>query len=293
MSTLIKNNKKKLFGWGFLVPYLIFYFMFMIYPAIRTFIISLQEWNLLGGSSWVGLNNYVTMFSDSKFWASFWHTIYFVLLSTPPLVLLVLLFSLVLNMKFPGRKLFQILFFAPYVLNVAVVSSTWEWIFQSEFGLINSYLQSFGLPKIGWLASTSTAMPSVVIATIWWTVGFNMILFLAGLQDIPKYFHEAAKIDGANAFQRFIHITAPLLKRTIFLVVILQVIASFKIFGQVYIMTGGGPHGATRVLVQYVYREAFRYFNMGYASAMAFTLFLIIFIVSITQIILGQRGGMA
>lgn len=292
MSKLLQD-KKKFAALGFLSPYLVFYFMFMVYPAIRTFLLSLQKWELLGGSSWVGLNNYIQMFSDDKFWASFWHTIYFVLLSTPPLVVLGLGLALVLNMKFPGRKFFQILFFAPYVLNVSVISITWEWIFQSEFGLINSYLQSFGLPKISWLARPATAMPSVVIATIWWTVGFNMILFLAGLQDIPRYLYEAAKIDGANIFQRFFHITVPLLKRTIFLVVILQVIASFKIFGQVYIMTGGGPHGSTRVLVQYIYRTAFRYFNMGYASAMAFILFLAIFIVSIFQIILGQKRGMA
>lgn len=290
MNTLIKRNKKLLIGNAFLLPYLIFYLMFVIYPAIKTFIMSLYDWPILGQEVWTGLNNYSNMLADGKFWGSLWHTVYFVLLSTIPLVIIGLILALILNMSFPGKKLFRAIFFAPYLLNVSIISITWKWIFQSEFGLLNYYLEWFGLTRISWLANPDTAMIGIVIATIWWTVGFNMIIFLAGLQEIPNSIYEAAAIDGANLLKSFFYITIPLIKRTISLAIILQIIASFKIFGQVYAMTGGGPYGSTRVLVQYIYETAFRYFDMGYASAIAFTLFLIILIVSIVQIVISQRG---
>lgn len=280
-------------GIWFVVPFVTIYLLFMVYPVVMTFIMSLHEWPLLGDSEWIGFDNYVRMVQDPEFWSGLWHTTYFVILSTIPLVLLGMLLALMMDRPFVGRYVFRGIFFAPHVLNVSVVSIIWRWIFQSEFGLLNLALARFGIEKISWLGDAATAMPSIAIATVWWTVGFNMILFLAGLQEIPKELYESADLDGAGSFKQFWYIKAPLLKRTTFLVVILQIIASFKIFGQVYVMTGGGPHGSTRVLVHHIYRTAFRYFEMGYGSALAFALFVIILIISMLQVRYGRRREMA
>jgi multiple sugar transport system permease protein len=176
------------------------------------------------------------------------------------------------------------MFFCPYVLSVAVMTLIWGFLFNPDQGLIGEAFRLFGAEALAWLTNPNLAMHAIVIATLWWTVGFNMVLFVAGLQDIDPALYEAARIDGAGPLSRFIKITLPSLERTIALVAILQIIASFQIFGQVYIMTRGGPGGTTRVLIQYIYESGFRDFRLGYASAMSIVLFVVMFAVSFLQL---------
>lgn len=244
---------------------------------------SFHEWGIFGYPRYVGVDNYVSLWQDDTFWSSLWHTIYFVILTTPPLVVLGLLLAVGLNIPFKGKALTRGMIFFPYLLTVSITGAIWRWMLQRNYGLVNYYLGRLGFAPLGWLTEASTAMPAVAIATIWWTVGFNVIVFLAALQDIPEQLYEAAKIDGAGGIKSFFKITLPLLKPTMFFVVIMQIIASFQVFGQVFVMTGGGPYGTTRTLVQYLYEQGFRYFRMGYASAMAYVLFLIMLILTLVQ----------
>jgi multiple sugar transport system permease protein len=180
--------------------------------------------------------------------------------------------------------------FFPYLLTVSIVGIVWRWMLQRNYGLVNYYLGKMGIAPLGWLAEARTAMPSIALATIWWTIGFNLVVFLAALQDIPEELYEAARIDGAGPVKSFLRITVPLVRPTTIFVVIMQVIASFQVFGQVFVMTGGGPYGSTRTVVQYLYEQGFRYFRMGYASAIAYVLFFIMFVLTIVQWrVMGRR----
>ncbi len=220
---------------------------------------------------------------DSQFWLAFGNTLAFVLMSTPLIVGVGLLLALAMNRAGKWTGLLRTLFFAPYVLSVAVLTLIWAFLLNPRLGLIGAATEFFGGDPISFLTSTTWAMPAIVFATTWWTVGFNVVLFLAGLQDIDPTLYDAASIDGAGAFAKFWTITLPSLSRTMLLVVVLQIIASFQIFGQVFIMTRGGPNGATRVSIQHIYEAGFRDFELGYASAMSVFLFLVMVIVSAIQ----------
>lgn len=270
-------------GYVFLMPYVVFLLIFLLYPMVKGLYISLHEWNVFGNPEFIGLANYTKLFADDKFWSSLSHTLYFVLLSTIPLVCLSLLFALGLDMPMCLRNALRGMFFFPYLLPVSVVATLWRWILQKEYGLLNYYLNRIGIQAPYWLGDARWAMPSIAITTVWWTIGFNIVIFLAALQDIPQELQDAARIDGANAGKVFWYITLPLLRPTLLFVVVMQVIASFQIFGQVYVMTGGGPYGSTRTIVQYLYEQGFRYFKMGYASAIAYTLFAIMMVFTLIQ----------
>jgi multiple sugar transport system permease protein len=344
-------------GLGFLLPFLVAYAMFMLYPVAQATVLSFFDWDFLDASrrEWIGLSNYRRMFwgtemtwsiermpvmrllglsllvplltawrrgrvprgtaiglgiglvavfgvalgihpgpggrwYDSLFWQSFGNTLLFVALSTPVIVGVGLGLALALNRRSRLTGLLRAMFFAPYVLSVAVLTLIWAFMLNPSLGLVGVVGDWFGATPINVLNSTTWAMPAIVLATLWWTVGFNLVLFLAGLQDIDQQQYEAAAIDGAGPWQVFRNITVPGLQRTIRLVVVLQVIYSFQIFGQVFIMTRGGPDGATRVLIQHVFERGFRDFQLGYASAMSIFLFLVIIVVSVVQFLL-LRGG--
>lgn len=221
--------------------------------------------------------------NDSLFWLSFGNTFFFVLLSTPLIVGFGLLLALALNRAGRWAGVLRTLFFAPYVLSVAVLTLIWAFMLNPQLGIIAPLFEAVGLEPISFLTSTTWAMPAIVITTLWWTVGFNIVLFLAGLQDIEPNLYEAAELDGAGALKRFRNVTMPGLQRTTLLVVVLQVIASFQIFGQVFIMTRGGPNGATRVSIQHIYESAFRDLELGYASAMSVFLFLVMVVFAAIQ----------
>jgi multiple sugar transport system permease protein len=268
----------------FVLPFLVVYFIFQIFPLFQAIVASLYNWDLLTSSmSFTGLNNYSHMFTDPTFWSSLMNTVEFVIFSTPLLIGVGLLFALLLNGTGSSKVFFRTAFFSPYVFSVAITTLIWGFMFNPQKGLLGEFARIIGTEPINWLTDPTYAMPAIIIATLWWTVGFNMVLFLAGLQDIDPSLYESSSLDGATWFQDLIYITLPSLKRTLELVTILQVIMSFQIFGQVYILTKGGPGGTTRVLIQYIYETGFRDHELGYASAMAFVLFLVMAVVSFFQ----------
>jgi multiple sugar transport system permease protein len=268
----------------FLAPFLIVYSLFMLYPIIKGFIISLHDWTLGMDSTFVGLQNYVTMFKDSYFWEALGNTILFVLISTPALIFVGLGIALLVNAGLKGTTFLRSVFFLPYVLSISVIASIWVFILQPYTGLLNTFLHKMGIvEEIFWLGDENLAWVSILLATIWWTVGFNMVLFLAGLQEIPDEYYEAAKMDGANSWKQFISITLPSLKGVMLLTVVLQTINSFKLFGQPYLMTNGGPGTETRALVQYIYEKGFIEQQMGVASSMSYVLFAITIVFAFIQ----------
>jgi multiple sugar transport system permease protein len=277
----------------FLLPFLLFYGLFLLWPIVLQFIDSFRSTGLnsAAGSHFIGLDNYRELFSDSAFWWAVWHTIWFTILTTVPLVILGLVLAVLANRKLPGRWFFRTAFFAPYVLPSAVVALIWIWIFQPSFGLLNGWISDLGgSGDINWLGDKTIAMFAISLATVWWTLGFNFLLYLAGLQSIPPTVYDAAAVDGASGFRTFWHVTLPLLRRTHVLVIALQIIASLKLFDQVYIMTNGGPDNATRSSLLYIFQEGFQEWRIGYASALSVIFFLIVVVASSLQLV-AFRGG--
>ncbi len=287
---MIPGNKDNRDGYLFALPFLIVFVLFMIYPLIHGFYISFFKWDILSTKIFLGLENYKRLFSDSKFYTSLWHTFEFVLITTPILLFLGFIMALFVNSKSPFKKAGENIFFLPYIFSMTVISTLWAWLFQKQYGLFNHLLALINVESIGWLTDPLWAMWSVSFATFWWTAGFNMILLSAGIKQISREIFESAEIDGASYLQRIKRITIPLLKPTIVLCLILQIIASFNVFGQVYVMTGGGPYGKTRVLIQYIYETGFNYFKMGYSAAMSYILFIIILFFSVVINKLGESN---
>jgi len=279
----IPGNKDTRDGIIFALPFLLVYLVFMVFPLGFGLFISFFNWDILSSGAFVGWANYRRLFQDELFFSSLWHTVEFVLITTPVLMVLGFSMALLVTGNSPLRKVSEHVFFIPYILSMTVVGTLWAWLMQRDYGLLNQIVRQLGGESVGWLTNPKQAMWSVGIATYWWTAGFNMILFSAGIKQISKEIYESSQIDGANFLQTLFRITIPLVKPTAALCLILQVIASFNVFGQVYVMTGGGPHGRTRVLTQYIYEAGFRYFKMGYSAAMAYILFLIILVISVIQ----------
>jgi len=267
----------------FSLPFLIVYALFLVVPIFYGIYLSFFDWNVLSGKTFIGFRNFLDAFRDEKFLSSLLHTTQFVLLSTPATIIVGFLMALAVLAPSRLGKTAETVFFMPYIFSITVIGTLWSWLFQKNFGIINQVLVALGLPAVGWLTDPSIAMHSIVIATVWWTAGFNMILFSAGMKQIPDEVYESARLDGAGRLTILTKITIPLLRNTTVLVLILQIIASFKVFGQSYVMTGGGPYGRTRVLVQYIYESGFSYFRMGYASAMSVLLFAIILVIAVLQ----------
>jgi multiple sugar transport system permease protein len=279
----------------FTTPFFVLFVLFLLWPVLSAARTSLFDESLTGASSWAGLDNYSELLRDSNFWAAMWHTAFFTLLSTPPLVLIAFGLALLVSRVARLQWLFRLAFFAPYVLPVSVIVLIWNWLYQPGFGLINSYLTSLGLSEVNWLGQPVVAMISVVIATVWWTVGFNFVLYLAGLQEIPRELYEAAATDGATPAQQTRRITLPLMRSTTMLVVVLQVIASLKVFDQIYLIQVGtaGPQNSTRPAIQYIYESGFTQYRVGYASALSFVFFLVVVAISLALFWLVRAAGRA
>ena len=267
---------------AFLAPFVGLYVLFIIGPAIYGLVMSFFDTSLVkpGLSTFAGLGNYAEALQSADFWSSLWHTIWFTILTTPPLIVLGFVLALLADRVGRGRWFFRLAFFAPFILPSAVMALIWIWIYTPGLGLLENALKSIGLGAPNWLGDPAWAMPSLAISTVWWTLGFNFILYLAGLQDIPTELYEAAAIDGAGPWQQIRSITIPLLARTTTLVAVLQVIASLKVFDQMYIMTAGGPNFSTRSVLQYIYDEGFTNFRVGYASALSMLFFVVVLAVS-------------
>jgi multiple sugar transport system permease protein len=274
-----RSLRRRVAPWLFVLPFFSFYVLFLAYPALRVCYLSLTNSDIAGQGNFVGATNYLTLFQDRDFWASVIHTGYFVLLTViPNTVVGFLLAMLVVRLK--RLRLFVLgCFFLPYILPVSVVYDTAIWVFDTNFGIVNLFLGS----NISWFQDPILAMPMVAAVTVWWTVGLNMLLFIAGLQNIPQEYYEAAALDGAGTFQRFISITCPLIWPVASLVLLLQLILQFKIFDQIYLLTLGGPFNSTVVVLLYMYRQGFQQGHGGYAATIALMLVLIIIVVSLIQ----------
>lgn len=270
----------------FLLPFLVLYLVLKLWPIVYGFWISLHKWSSIGGEpDFVGAQNYQRIFFDPLFWQAFAHTVLFTAIATPSLIALGMGLALVLNRKLPGGNLFRTLFYLPNMLSVSVISLIFVAVLTADnSGLVNNFLGIFGIGPIPFLLNQHTAIPSLASAAVWWTVGFNMLILLAGLQNIPSEVIDASRVDGASGWRQFVWITLPLLRRPLMLVTVLQFIACFQVFGLVDIMTRGGPGGATRSLVYYLFERAFINSQLGYGAALASILFLILFLVSIVQL---------
>lgn len=275
----------------FLAPFLLLYLLFIVGPAIYGLVMSFFHTSLVapGLGEFAGFSNYAEALSSSDFWSALWHTIWFTILTTPPLVVLALVFALLAERARRARWFFRLAFFLPYILPSAVVALIWVWMYTPELGLLSRAVASLGFAEPDWLGDPGFAMVSLAITTVWWTLGFNFVLYLAGLQEIPRELYEASAIDGAGPWQQIRLITVPLLARTTSLVVVLQIIASLKVFDQMYIMTQGGPNFATRSLLQYVFDIGFTDFRSGAAAAASTLFFVVVLGVSAFWLVMTRR----
>lgn len=274
-----------------ITPFTFLYLVFFIFPTLRVFQLSFMEAPLIGAGEYIGVQNYLDLARDTRFWASVQHTFYFVLLTVLPNTALGLVFALMVVRLSRLKSFVLAAFFIPFMLPVSVVTLIWQWLLDSQFGVLQGLFMGLFGERIAVFADPTWAMPSVALITVWWTVGFNMLLFIAGLQGIGKDYYEAASLDGATGLQIFRFVTWPLLWPITALVLTLQLIAQLKIFDQLYLLTGGGPFNSTIVTLQYMYNQAFQSFDGGYASTVAVALFLIILLASVIQIRLLRPGN--
>lgn len=290
---LSPKGRQTLTAFIFIAPFAILYAIFTIIPIFQTFWMSLHRWEIMGTNiQYLGLKNFERLLTvDTQFQQAFGQTIIFVALSIP-IIFVGLLFALMLNRPIKGIGIFRTIFYLPNIMAVTVIGLIWSRVFASDDrGLLNALIINLGGDNIPWLNRGNLATLAVAFTTLWWTVGFSMLIFLAGLQDISKSLYDAAKVDGANSLQQFRYITIPGLQRPIAFLSVLQVIASFQIFGQVDVMTGGGPAGNTRTIVYNIWEVTFQYFQVGYGTAMAVIMLFILITISIIQLGLFRDQG--
>ncbi len=281
----LRQMRKNWSAYLFLAPGMIHFLIFTVFAVGFAFYISFHEWNIIRPEKpFVGLENYLRLFEDRQFIRSVINTFTF-MIGVPLNLISGLAVALLLNTKVRGQALFRTMFYIPVVTPLVVAAIIWKWVYQGDYGLLNYYLLQWGIiqEKIFWLADPNLALPALIVMGIWGGTGATMVIYLAGLQSIPEDFYDAAKVDGANSWQRLIHITIPLLRPTTFFLLITGIIGAFQIFTEVYIMTNGGPLNRTSTIGYYLYVNAFRELDMGYATAMAFVLFAMIFVFTLIQ----------
>jgi len=267
----------------FILPFMAFFLVFIVIPLIHGLLLSLQEWSLLSDPVFVGLDNYIELLDVRRFRAAVQNTFMFAVQSVPLLLVVPLVLALFLNKTFVGQKLAQNAIISPFLIPSSSVLLLWIWMLDSQTGMINQIFKAVGLPGQAWLSRQGSAMGVIVFVTLWWTAGYNIILFLSSLQDLPQDLYEAAAVDGASGWAQFWHITLPLLRNRMLFITTLQIIASFKLFDQVYILTGGGPAGSTRTFAFYLYETGFRDFMFGRAAAVSWYMFIMIAIFGLLQ----------
>ncbi|MGG1662971.1 carbohydrate ABC transporter permease [Brevibacillus sp. NRS-1366] len=296
------KNRKWLDGegrWGLLLvsPYLVHFVVFVVGTSLASLYFSFSDYDILNPPKWTGLDNYEKLFQDPLFYRALWNTVYFTLLYVPAKTFLALLLAVALNQKLKGLKLFRMVHFLPVISSWTVIAYVADAIFNQRIGFANAVLAKFGIAPQSWLIDEGWVIPVLVVVAIWKSVGYMMIIFLAGLQGISSELYEASSIDGANAWQKFWRVTVPMISGTTFLVVILNTIYSFQNFEQIFVMTGGsteagstgGANNASLVLMLLMFRQGFSFFKMGYASAIAWVLFLILLAITLIQFKLQKK----
>jgi multiple sugar transport system permease protein len=274
----------------YLLPTLVGLLLFSAGAVAVSFFMSFTRWDVLSSPEWVWLDNYINLWQSDLFWEVFGNTLYFILLAVPLSVVSSLALALVANTGLRGITFFRTAYFLPVVSSMIAVALVWSWIFNPEYGLLNTLLQLlFGIRGPAWLDSTSWALPAMVIVTVWKGLGYSMVIFLAGLQNIPGDLYAAATIDGAGFWKRFRHITLPMLSPTTFFVLVITLINSFQVFEQTYVLTKGGPANSTLTMSYYIYQNAFQFFQMGKAAALSYVLFALVFGVTLMQFRMQKR----
>ena len=283
-STL--NRQRSIAGFLFVLPAVLFTLAMFIFPLLMTAWMSLHDWPLLGQATFLGLQNYVDMVQDGQFWSSLWFTTQYTLLVTPPIFILAFLLALLVNTALRGIGVFRTIYFIPVVIGLGTSSLLWVWLLNDRVGIVNGLLMDLGLIErpIIWFVDKNLAMFAIIVSIVWKTVGFSMILLLAGMQAIPEELYQAAMVDGANYWQRLTHIMMPLLRSTLALALILSVIGSYLAFDQFYIMTRGGPQNQTITTVYWIFNNSFTYYKLGYGAALSIVLLVILGALSIIQL---------
>ncbi|AYV73916.1 sugar ABC transporter permease [Bacillus circulans] len=276
------RKNANLWGFLFISPQLLGLLFFSLVPLIYAFYLSFTDWSGFGSSSFIGISNYINQINNPDFWKAMVNTIYYMFLVVPIGIALALILAVALN-KVKGKAIYRVFFFMPVVTSSVSVGIIFMWILNGDFGILNELLSYIGITGPHWLTDTKWVIPSIALLSIWWGLGYNMVIFLAGLQGISRSYYEAAEMDGANAIQKFRHITLPLLTPTTFFVTIMTIISSFQVFDQAFVMTNGGPAKASYTIVFHIYDQAFVDFTMGKSAAASMILFVIILIFTLIQ----------
>ncbi|MDI3517304.1 MAG: multiple sugar transport system permease protein [Thermotogota bacterium] len=279
----------------FIGPALILLMVFLIIPIFASLYLSFTDFNVFAMTDWsrarfVGFRNFVELFKDDLFWKALFNTFYCLIVAMPATVVLSLLAAVLLNREHTlFKKFFKVSFFLPFVTNTVAIAVVWSWLLNPTYGLLNWFLSLFGIKGPNWLGDPRWAMPSIIMLVVWKAVGYNTILFLAGLQNIPDFLYEAAELDGATSWQRFWYITLPMLRPTTVFVTTMMIIGYLQLFEEPYMLTQGGPLNSTLSIVLYLYRQGFRFFKLGYASSIAVILFLMIASLTLLRLKLAGR----
>jgi multiple sugar transport system permease protein len=270
-------------GLLFVLPYVIFFLAFVAYPLVFSFLLIFHRWNIVTPMEWVGLKNFTRLLSDPLFVRSLTNTLTFLMIHIPLQIVVALAFALLLDTKIRGRGFFRAIYFLPVVVSGVAVTILWQQLYSYDNGVLNTLLTAFGAPRVPWLVDAGMAMPSIAIMATWKNVGIYIVLFLVGLQNIPRELYEASSIDGARPSRQFLHITLPLLNPTIIVIVVLSTIGGFSLFVEPYVLTGGGPMQSTLSGMLYIYNQAFYFSHMGYAATLGFVYALVILVVVLVQ----------
>ncbi|MBN1285737.1 MAG: sugar ABC transporter permease [Anaerolineae bacterium] len=281
LSSWLQSAKaERYIGFVFVAPWVIAFLCFELIPTASAFIYSLTDWSIVGGANFIGLANYQEMFTrDRLFVKSLENTLYYALLSVPLNVMAGFIIALMLNAKVRGQTIFRTLFYLPALIPSVAGAVVWIWILDTNNGVLNFFLGLFGVEKIRWLTSPAWSKPALVIMSLW-TIGSGMVIYLAGLQNVPQELYEAAEVDGASVLQKLLRITIPLMTPTIFFNLLMGIIGSFQVFNAAFIMTGGGPVNSTLFYMLHIYEQAFTHWRMGYASALSVVLFVLVLVLT-------------
>jgi multiple sugar transport system permease protein len=274
------THKQRYAAYLFVLPSLLFLALFVVYPIFAALYFSFTKYTLLEAPVWIGTTHYVDLLTDQRFLKAIGNTFLFALMTVPVGTALALAFALAIDRPLRGITFFRTAYYLPVVTSFVAVSFIWLWLYEPQFGILNDIFEMVGLPRLYWLRDPSTAMLSIAILSIWKNVGYNMVIYLAGLQGIPESIYEAARVDGANGWQRFWSITLPLLSPTTFFVFVVYFIGALQMFVQAWILTQGGPLDSTLTVVYLIYSNGFEYLKMGYAAAMSMILFAVIAVIT-------------
>ncbi len=277
------------FGYIYGGPVIIAFLIFNLYPMVLGLYLSFTKWDILSPPTFIGLGNWADLLKDDLLWRAIAQTLYYAVASVTGATALSIALAVALNQRLKTIGFYRTFFFLPAVTSLVAIAMVWRWIYNTEFGVLNAFLGSLGINPVNWLGDPVLAMPAVILMSIWRSAGFNTVLFLAGLQGVPQEYYEAAEIDGASRWDRFVQITLPLISPTTFFVVVNGLIGSWQVFDQVYILTRGGPLLSTVTVVYLIYSNGFEWYKTGYASAMAYGLFLIIIALTAIQFRLQKR----